>query len=332
MNNVSTIGLFEDRRDAEQARERLVASGFQRDDIRVTTNKTDLNSVLNLPQNDKAFYSSFLDRDGILVIVQAPANRINEAAQILTNAEMGAVNADERNEEYRSQGYTKAKLRDFNDKDIVLPVIEEQLKVGKREVERGRMRIYSEVEEVPVEEQVKLRKEEVHVDRRPVNRAADSDDIDNLPTGSFEVRSTTEEPVVSKNARVVEEVVISKDTSERTETVRDTVKRSDVEVDKVDAERAVGETDDYGRYQDRFRTYYNSSLKSSGMSYNDYDPAFRYGHSLATTNQLRGRDWNTIEPQARQRWEERNPSTWDRFKGAVQHAWNTVTNDRDNRR
>ena len=57
-------------------------------------------------------------------------------------------------------------------RDEVIPLTEEQLKVGKRDVSHGRVRVRSYVVEEPVEEQVNLRQEHVHVERRPVDRPA----------------------------------------------------------------------------------------------------------------------------------------------------------------
>ncbi len=117
--------------------------------------------------------------------------------------------------------------------EIAVPIVEEQLRVGKRAVERGGVRVYTRVQEVPVEEQVTLRDETVHVERRPVNRAVTNADMANLQEGTIEVRETDEEVVVAKDARIVEEVVISKEATQHTETVRDTVRRTDVEVEQV---------------------------------------------------------------------------------------------------
>ncbi len=60
--------------------------------------------------------------------------------------------------------------RNESESGILVPVVQEELQVGKREVERGGMRIYSRVTERPIEETVRLHEEEVSVARRPVNR------------------------------------------------------------------------------------------------------------------------------------------------------------------
>ena len=180
---------------------------------------------------------------------------------------------------------------------MVLPVIEENIQVGKRQVESGRMRIYTEVIETPVEEQVTLREERVNVERRPIDRAISSADMTAFKEGEMEIRTTSEEAVVSKEARVVEEVVIGKETTERTETIRDSVRRTDVHVDESVTERSVGGSS-YDTYATGFRSYYDTNLSSSGATYEQYDPAFRYGYTLANDQNLSGKDWNTFESSA----------------------------------
>jgi uncharacterized protein (TIGR02271 family) len=108
---------------------------------------------------------------------------------------------------------------------------EESLAVGKRAINRGTTRVRRFVVETPVEEQVALRDETVSVERHavtdgsPVSDGAFTDKV-------IEMTETDEEAVVSKTARVKEEVVIHKDATERVETIHDTVRREDVEITK----------------------------------------------------------------------------------------------------
>jgi len=113
----------------------------------------------------------------------------------------------------------------------VIPIVEEQLTVGKREVNRGGVRVRSYVVETPVSEQVTLRDENVSVERHAVDQPLSAADGDAFRERTIEMTETAEEAVVSKTARVVEEVVIRKDVGTRTEVVNDTVRRTDVEVD-----------------------------------------------------------------------------------------------------
>jgi uncharacterized protein (TIGR02271 family) len=128
------------------------------------------------------------------------------------------------------------------DREVALPVIEEQLKIGKREVRRGGVRVYSRVTETPVEEQVRLREEHVTVERRTVDRPVTDAEVSSLVDSEIVMTETAEEAVAAKEARVVEEVVVGKQTTEHTETVRDTVRRTDVEVEKVDADDVTTRT------------------------------------------------------------------------------------------
>jgi uncharacterized protein (TIGR02271 family) len=118
--------------------------------------------------------------------------------------------------------------------DEVIPVAEEELHVGKREVSHGRVRIRSHVIERPVQEQVTLSEERVAVERRPVEgsmHAGSVNDGDLFRERTIEMEERSEEAVVSKEARVVEEVVVRKEADQRTETISDTVRKTEVEVD-----------------------------------------------------------------------------------------------------
>ncbi len=114
--------------------------------------------------------------------------------------------------------------------DEVVQIGEEELRVGKREVSHGRVRVRSYVVETPVSEQVNLRQENVHVERRPVDRPVGGSD--NLfRERTIEAEERAEEAVVSKEARVKEELIVKKDIEQRTETVSDKVRRTEVEVE-----------------------------------------------------------------------------------------------------
>ncbi len=119
--------------------------------------------------------------------------------------------------------------------DVTLPVIEERIAVGKRQVDRGGVRVQQHVTERPVEETVSLREEHVTVERRPANQPVDATNMEAFKEGVIEVTEMGEEAVVSKQARVVEEVVVGKEVTEHQETLRDTVRRTDVEVEQLDA-------------------------------------------------------------------------------------------------
>jgi len=126
---------------------------------------------------------------------------------------------------------------DTNSGEVSIPVIEEELQIGKRTVETGGVRVETNITERPVEETVTLREEEITVERRPVDRAVSEADLASVKEGDFIVKEKAEQAVVGKEAHVVEEVVIGKDVTEQTETVTDTVRRTDVEVEDLSAEQ-----------------------------------------------------------------------------------------------
>ncbi len=112
----------------------------------------------------------------------------------------------------------------------VIPIVEEELQVGKRQVERGGVRIYSHVVSTPVSENVSLHDERVVVDRQAVNRPATEADF-TQDAKTIEVRAMGEEAVVGKRSRVVEEIRVGKEASDRTEQISDTVRHTEVDVE-----------------------------------------------------------------------------------------------------
>ena len=195
-----------------------------------------------------------------------------------------------------------------------IPVIQEELVVGKRAVERGGVRIYQRVVETPVNESIGLREEHVNVERHAVNRPIDPADVSAFQETTIELRETSEEAVVGKTARVVEEVVVGKEVTQRTEQVSDTVRRTEVEIEQLG-----GADDTY------YRGHYTSNFADQGGTYDDYAPAYKYGGTIASNDQYRGKQWNDIEPNLRSDWETRNPgSTWEKMKSAVRHGWERV--------
>ncbi len=112
-----------------------------------------------------------------------------------------------------------------------IPVVEENLEIGKREVETGGVRLRSRVVEQEVSKDINLRDESVTVERNAVDRPATTAD---LREEQLEVREYDEVPVVNKEARVVEEISLSKDVTEREETISDTVRKTEVDIDRDD--------------------------------------------------------------------------------------------------
>jgi uncharacterized protein (TIGR02271 family) len=310
------VAVFESRQEAERVAQTLEREGVDRRHMRIAdtstrqeyerdgerrsggfwswlfgTDETDAGW-----NSDVDYYSEGLGRGGAVLTVDADDAQAGRVQQLL-EAHGARVEAGGR-QQAGAGG------------EQVLPVVEEQLRIGKRAVTGGGVRIYTRVTERPVEEDVRLREERVHVERRPVDRG--------IPAGteafrerSFEVEEMHEEPVVAKEARIIEEVVVSKDVQDRTAKVRDTVRRTDVDVDRAEA----------GEFEQDFRTHCNTNFGGQGLTYEQCAPAYRYGYGLGSDRRSTQSDWKSAEADAQRRWEERNPGTWDRFSPAVRYAW-----------
>jgi uncharacterized protein (TIGR02271 family) len=114
--------------------------------------------------------------------------------------------------------------------EAVIPLAREELKVGKRPVNLGTHVVHRYVVEKPVTQDVTLQGERVTVERRAPVTGGVAEPGQHFEEKTVEVHETGEEPVAQKSAHVAEEVVISREPVEHTETIRDTVRHEEVEV------------------------------------------------------------------------------------------------------
>ena len=117
-----------------------------------------------------------------------------------------------------------------------IPIVEEELRVGKREVVRGRSRVRTFVAEIPVQEQVELVFEETHLRRRPADRRLTDEEVEQgglLQERVIEITEMGEEAVITKEAFVREELVVTKSLHRRVEQINETVRRTEVETERL---------------------------------------------------------------------------------------------------
>lgn len=199
--------------------------------------------------DDADRYARVADSGTIVTVHAQSDDEAERAADILDDN--GAVDVDERAAQYgygstttgtttgaatgmMGTGYTDTTNRDLTtDADQKIQVIQENLEIGKREVERGGVRVRSRIVEKPIEESLRLREERVSVQRTPVNRPASDADLNAFQEGEISLTEHAEVPVVSKTANVVEEISIGKEVNERVETIRDTVRNTEVDVENI---------------------------------------------------------------------------------------------------
>jgi uncharacterized protein (TIGR02271 family) len=209
----------------------LIAVRCDDDEVDRVVDILDGDDVLDLDERQEAWRSEgWSDRSSGGADMGATATT---SAGMMGGAGM-ASGSDMRDRDTLRDDSTYAQGRSTNSGDEVIPVAEEELHVGKREVSHGRVRIRSHIVERPVQEQVSLTEERVAVERRPVEgtmRSGSVNDGDLFRERTIDMEERGEEAVVSKEARVVEEVVVRKEANQRTETISDTVRKTEVEVD-----------------------------------------------------------------------------------------------------
>jgi uncharacterized protein (TIGR02271 family) len=263
----TVVGLFESDADARRAMQMLTARGTDPNHVEITHAQEQagagtgeqadtgmVNRVRNFfsgmfgPQDEPevGHYAEALRRGGAVLKVDVDDDaQIEGVRDAFTTA--GAVDIDQRIESWRAQGWgdgeaatVKSSLAStetaVDGPEDVIPVLQEELSVGKRRVSTGGLRVYARTVETPVTEDVQLRTEHAEVQRRVVDRPATTADLSGLQDRTIEVSETAEVPVVQKTARVVEEVRVGKTVEERTEEIADTVRSTEVEVERLDRE------------------------------------------------------------------------------------------------
>jgi len=362
-SNNTVVGVFDDYSTAERVAQDLTNAGIPRESIQVKSNfrtgaagssqseETHEGGISGFfhrlfgGDEEHGHYSEAVRRGSSVVCVSAPQEQLDQAVEIMNSG--GAVDIDRRVASYRETGYERhdASAPPYSFDDAVrererirgaeegtrIPVVEEELEVGKRAVKRGGVRVYSHVVEQPVEKNIELREEHVNVERRPADRPVESGDRAQMRDQSVEVTEMAEEPVVRKRARVREEVVVGKETTQRTEKVRDTVRRTEVEVEKLaEGESRRDYTDDVNTdYTSDFRRDYDTRYASSGVPYETMAPAYEYGYRSANDSRYRGRSWSDVENDLRTDYERNYPnSAWEKTKDAVRYGWEKVTGRR----
>ena len=237
--------LFDTKREAQDAEAGLTRRGIESGRVTLVQ---DAARGLTVPAEDRATYEEGLRRGGTLLLARVEDAEVEAVIVVLEKT--GAVDLDARERDWRAQGWTReaaapaaapapappatgtAAPAGGMVQEEALPVIEERLVVGKRDVTRGTVRVRAHVREVPVEVPVHLREEHAVVERHPVDRPVTPADADAFRDKVVAVDTVIEEPVVAKEAVVVEEIVVHKDVARRVETVRDTVRRTVVEVEQ----------------------------------------------------------------------------------------------------
>ena len=258
----TVVGLFNTLAQAEQVKQTLTSAGYEH--VTVVANETGSTSgsytggssttgtsgstgtgVAGIGEKITNFFSSLTGGDddahqhyasgvsqgGGLIAVTVEDSQANEVAALLK--QHGARDIDGNTGAAQSGTPVYGGTATQATGQTAIPIVEESLVVGKREVERGGVRVYTHVVERPAEAAVTLRDEFINVERRFVDRPATEADFTAGKGGVVELTATGEEAVVGKTARVVEEVLVGKESTQRTDTIQDSVRKTEVEVEEI---------------------------------------------------------------------------------------------------
>ncbi len=382
-NTRTLIATFKDYSTARQAAQELENEGFSSDQVQIdsnqktagagssssyetTTTHTEEESHTGIAgwwnslfgdstehdDEDRVGYEGALKGGSTILRATVETSDVDSVADILNR--YGATDVDR-----PSSSTTKTPLMATNtsgaskmgttSSDAPIQVVEEELQVGKRAIQRGGVRVYSHLVSKAVEEKVNLREEHVNVERRQVNREISPDDVSALRDQTIEMTEMAEEAVVAKRARVTEEILIGKEATERTETVRDNVRHTEVEIEQIGQEpqyagsigsskttKATGMspnaptpgvqssgagtagagtlagTATAGLTSQDYTPDYRKNFEQSYGADSDFEsirPAYEYGYTNASNAQYRGKSWDQVESNLRSDYEKNNPGS-----------------------
>jgi uncharacterized protein (TIGR02271 family) len=225
------VAVFDSPEKARAARNALMSAAISNDRMEIVEHRTNTDNWTTLknysiPDEDCHLYAEGLGRGQAMLLIRCDAPEHDRVLQLIKG--QNPIDIDDHASKWRAAGWSG---RAEGAQEEVIPVYEEKLKVGKRVVEQGGVRVRVYTVEQPVQEGVTLRQERVAVERRPVDRAVGTAPGDAFRDRTIDVQTRQEEAVVGKEARVKEEVVVRKEADQRTQTVRDNVRRTEVDVE-----------------------------------------------------------------------------------------------------
>lgn len=322
----TVLALMDNLKGADELNKDLVQNGVPMGSIHFITNEADIpiekrskggffQNVkdlfgMDVSERERGYYAEGIRRGGVLLAVITEDKTADLARDIMEKH--NPVNVDMRAEIWQKAGWSGFDVKAApytpeqatHEREKVLPVIEEQLRVGKREIQKGTVRVYTRVIEKPVEEKVTLREEKATIERRPVERPATAAEKEAFHEEHIEIAERAEEPVISKEARVKEEIVVGKEVTERTETIHEKIRSTEVQIEP----------------EEEFRQYFGS-ISEKDKDYESFRSAYLYAGDLAKDKRYMGKNWSDIEEDIHRDWDRTHPGTWNKLKGTIRHAW-----------
>lgn len=248
------VAVYDRSGKAKDAMRALEAAGFSTGDMSLLNRDALTNTEVNdsglwrrlfgrdVGDHQSSAYSHAIETGGAVLTLRLPESDVPRAMKILDVHPPTNVNETSGTWEAASTPSSKAVVPPpvaprmastaTTGKEEVLRLAEEHLDVGKRQVETGRARVRRFVIEEPVESQVTLHEEHASLLRRPVTDSRAIKDVD-WADKTIEITETAEQAVVNKTTHIAEEVVVRREGSDHVETVRDRIRRQQVEIERL---------------------------------------------------------------------------------------------------
>jgi uncharacterized protein (TIGR02271 family) len=209
-----------------------------------------------------------------------------------------------------------------------IPVREERLEAHKQMRETGEVEVRKEVVTERQSMEVPVTREEVVVERRPVNRTeAEGMNVGRIGEGeTIRVPVREEQVTVEKTPVVTEEISIGKRQVQDTERISDTVRREEVGVEhsgQAHVSHRPGGVPHWNDIRNEFQSGWQNRHGTSGRTWEQDEPAYRYGWESGSDPRYQGRDWSTAESDLRGDWGSRygKHGKWDDVKANVREAY-----------
>ncbi len=227
----SIIGLFESPEFAENVLSELARIGCKKDAMEILqgTSTDEVSDRLFEAgyEDDRARrYADALQKGGALVVAETDDDKADDALDMMRR--LGALSPEALIE------WIDAREAEQETEEVeTAQVIEEKLEIGKAQTTGGK-RLKVSVSGREAQERITLLEESVETERNRVNRALKPEEFEKaFQERTIEMTETHEKPVISKQAHVVEEVVLTKHSGEREVTVSGTVRRQEVTVEDI---------------------------------------------------------------------------------------------------
>ena len=301
--------VFETRAEANRAKDELIHSGYDRDSItisdsgsvagtpRIDDDESILGSIkhmfsglLGREHADRHVYAEALNRGHVVLTIQTNSlEAADRAADIVED--FNPIDIDEHETMWRASGWTGAEV----------------LRSSGAGMAQGSLG----AQQAAAPEQHGILPREKAVDFARSEQGL-------LTPGSMQ--KDTAAPAVVAPASVP----ISEQSTLQRSGMRIYPRETPAEPNQDSLDILRGDdTDDDAVY---FRTHWQKTFSYTGNTYQEFDPAYRYGQSMAGNPGYKDKPWEHAEPELRSDWESKNPqSSWDKFKDAVREGWDRVT-------